>query len=162
MISRAEFKCELAKLERSAMNADGGGDGGSSVLSIFAMIGTALTNWHQATIYFSTSNDEKDLPMWRKAPLIFADGVIMVLVQIVAMYSILAALENQPCVNNLQCEQTGFYCSNDGRCQGCGQYPPPVPYVSNIPIPGEVFRMNKIPRPVVSASIEGNEAIRQA
>lgn len=110
----------------------------AAVAAVFAQLGTAPTNWHQATIFFLTSKSEKDASMRRKAPWMFIAGLAMVLVQLVAMYGILSAMDEPRCINNHQCGHIGYYCL-ENQCSPCGSDPPLVPYLSNIPIPGERY-----------------------
>jgi hypothetical protein len=114
-----------------------------TAVAAFARLGTAPTNWHQATIYFLTATDKQDLPMRRLAPLMYAGGLTMVVVQIITLYGMLLGMAVPPCVNNQQCENyhTGFYCYRNagraaGRCKPCGSYAPLIPYFAETRVPG--------------------------
>jgi hypothetical protein len=69
----------------------------------------------------------------------FAAGVVMVLVQIVAAFALLVGMTDPACVSNVQCTLPGSFCympkepswSVQGRCKLCGQQAPLVPYRSD-------------------------------
>eukprot|EP01045_Picozoa_sp_COSAG04_P032840 COSAG04_NODE_6573_length_1302_cov_1.271820_1_plen_118_part_10 len=73
--------------------------GGVSLAGL-ARIGTAPTNWHQATVYFLTSKAEEDAGMKRKAPLLYAASLMMVLVQTFAVFGMLSGMLHPSCVSN--------------------------------------------------------------
>ena len=143
----ATLEARVAELEEQIAEArrrDGMvGSGAVAVLrSELARLDAAPTNWHQATIYFLTSTDEEDASMRRRAPLMYATGVVMVVVQIIAMYGVVMGMMAPPCINNLQCTETGFYCEvardgQSGRCRSCGGDPPMMPYEADTLLPGE-------------------------
>ena len=143
----ATLEARVAELEKQLAEArrrDGMvGSGAVAVLrGELARLDAAPTNWHQATIYFMTSTDEEDATMRRRAPLMYATGVVMVVVQIIAMYGVVMGMMAPPCINNLQCTETGFYCEvardgQSGRCRSCGGDPPMMPYEADTLLPGE-------------------------
>lgn len=108
-----------------------------NVAVVLASLSAAPTNWHQATIYFLTTKAERDAGMRKKAPLMFAGGLLMVVLQTCAVYGVLAAMLHPSCVSNKQCEsRAGFYCfqpqsGGRGNCQMCGESAPLVPYRSD-------------------------------
>jgi hypothetical protein len=74
--------------------------------------------------------------MRKWAPLMFAAGLVMILVQIVAVYGIIMGMMAAPCISNVQCTETGFYCQaamdgKSGRCKACGQGAPLIPCECN-------------------------------
>eukprot|EP01051_Picozoa_sp_SAG22_P007687 SAG22_NODE_550_length_9202_cov_30.666484_2_plen_195_part_00 len=112
----------------------------SGVAAALARLGTAPTNWHQATVYFLTSKAEADAPMRKRAPLMFVAGLLMVIVQTATAYAMMSAMSHAACMSNEQCTNMGFFCfvppdsgnfwsrKGQGRCQMCGELPPLVPY----------------------------------
>lgn len=95
----------------------------------------------QATIYFLTSTEEQDQPMRKKAPLMFAGGLFMVLIQIFTTWGVLLGMVAPPCINNQQCADYhyGFYCfrqGDAGRCKACGEDAPLIPYLAETKWPG--------------------------
>jgi hypothetical protein len=132
----AELEQQLAV--RSAAEGDGLRGGAAAAV---ARLNSAPTNWHQATIYFLTSEAEEDAVMHRRAPLMFAAGLVMVIVQVVAMYGVVMGMMHPPCINNLQCAEVGFFCEvardgSRGRCSSCGESAPFIPYEADTLIPG--------------------------
>eukprot|EP01052_Picozoa_sp_SAG31_P029800 SAG31_NODE_2997_length_4803_cov_4.274872_1_plen_524_part_00 len=110
----------------------------TGVAAQLARIGTAPTNWHQATIFFLTSKAEQDAVMRKRAPYMYLAGLMMVVLQIGAAYGILLGMLHPACLNNSQCEQAGFYChtaGSIGRCIACGEEAPLVPYFSDKLVP---------------------------
>ena len=85
--------------------------------SVLARFGAAPTNWHQATIYFLTSTTEEDAAMRKRAPVMFAAGLVMIVVQIIAVYGIIMGMMGPPCISNLECDEAGSYCQTapDGK-----------------------------------------------
>ena len=122
-----------------AKAASEGGEERSITAAVVASLSAAPTNWHQATVYFMTTKAEQDREMRRKAPLMFAAGLAMVVVQIFAICGIARSLTDPPCLTNMQCTQAGYYCGVEAKCDPCGQYPPLVEYVSDVLVPGEIF-----------------------
>ena len=112
-----------------------------SAAAVLASLSAAPTNWHQATIYFLTTKAERDAGMRKAAPLMFAGGLLMVLLQTFAVYGVLASMLHPSCVTNKQCDsRTGFYCfqpgsGGRGNCQMCGESAPLVPYLSDERVP---------------------------
>ena len=87
------MESRLAKLETQFAARFASESGGSQdVAAAVARIGTAPTNWHQATIFFLTSKAEEDETMRNKAPLMFLGGVLMVVVQIIAAYGLVTGM----------------------------------------------------------------------
>ena len=123
---------QIAALEQEIASVQQG-----SAAAVLASLSAAPTNWHQATIYFLTTKAERDAGMRKKAPLMFAGGLLMVLLQTFAVYGVLAAMLHPSCVTNKQCDgRTGFYCyqpesGGRGNCQMCGESAPLVPYLSD-------------------------------
>ena len=117
-----------------------------SVASVMAHLGAAPTNWHQATVYFLTSKAEDDAPMRKKAPLMFAWGVFLVIVQIASVAGMLGAMLHPACTSNAHCDgRRGFYCytppgRDRGNCQMCGEAAPLPYYLSHIPVPNPTDR----------------------
>lgn len=111
------------------------------IASVMARLGTAPTNWHQATVYFLTSKAEGDASSRKRAPFFFAWGFLLVVLQILAADGVLLGMVNQSCGNNDACVG-GMYCHvtpgrTRGRCLYCGESAPLVAYDSDIPVPGE-------------------------
>lgn len=111
------------------------------ITSVMARLGTAPTNWHQATVYFLTSKAEVDALARKRAPLLFAWGFLMVVLQVVASSGVTLGMIAQSCAHNEACGE-GRYChvppaATRGRCLYCGEAPPLVSYDSKIPVPGE-------------------------
>ncbi len=120
---------------------DGGGSAPLEITSVVARLGTAPTNWHQATVYFLTSKAEVDASARKRAPFFFAWGFLIVVLQILAANGVLLGMAMQSCGNNEACGG-GRYChvppdATRGRCLYCGESPPLVTYDSDIPVPGE-------------------------
>lgn len=77
--------------------------------------------------------------MRKKAPLMFARGLLMVLLQIVTAYALIIGMMSPACVSNVQCTMPGYFCyvpkeqiwSVSGRCQMCGTFTPLVVYRSD-------------------------------
>jgi hypothetical protein len=73
--------------------------------------------------------------MRKIAPLMFLGGLTMVILQILAAYSVVSGMVHPTCNSNTQCDRAGFYCYKEpgderGKCQMCGEMPPLVPYRS--------------------------------
>ena len=109
-----------------------------------ARLGAAPTNWHQATIYFLTAKSEEDAVMRKRAPLMFAWGGFLVIMQISAVLGMLGAMLHPSCTSNSHCNgRDGFYCYTipgkiQGNCQMCGEAAPLPIYLSSIPVPNPV------------------------
>ena len=73
--------------------------------------------------------------MRKRAPLMFAAGLAMVLLQILSVYGLVSGMVHPSCNSNTQCGRAGFFCyvepgQDRGKCQMCGEMPPLVPYRS--------------------------------
>ena len=86
LVTRAELKRELAKLERasaSAIMATTGGSGGAGASqAVYARLTEAPTNWHQASVFALVSNAPEDAPLKARAPFQFGIGFAMVACQV--------------------------------------------------------------------------------
>jgi len=97
--------------------------------------------------------------MRKRAPAMFGAGIVMTIVQIIAMYGIIMGMVAPPCISNIQCKDEGQYCETamdgkSGRCQACGEQPMLIPYHATTKVPGtsavsgfgerEYQEMNKI------------------
>ena len=85
-------------------------------------------------MFFLTTKAEVDAEMRKKAPLMFAFGAFMILMQFAAATAISFGIVFPTCSDSHQC-QRGSYCfvhagASSGRCQYCGQAAPLVPYWS--------------------------------
>ena len=97
----------------------------NAVANVFAQLSEAPTNWHQATIYFMTSTAEEDASMRKLTPPMSLGGLVMVMLQITAAYSVVSGMVHPSCTSNTQCERPGFFCytapgKERGKCQMCG------------------------------------------
>eukprot|EP01051_Picozoa_sp_SAG22_P014244 SAG22_NODE_1698_length_3788_cov_3.925725_2_plen_469_part_00 len=101
----------------------GGGAVDAAIRSVFASIGTAPTNWHQATIFFLSAEKEVDQTMRKRAPLMFAGGLLIILLQILVIAGVWLGSLAPSCQSNAQCVahgHPGTVCML-GRCFFCGQ-----------------------------------------
>lgn len=126
----AELVLEVESLR--SLVSEAGGSGGEGVRAILASIGSAPTNWHQATVYCLTTKAEEDKEMRRTAPRMFACGVFMVFMQFLAAGSVAAGMLFPTCLDSTQCPR-GQFCflkpeRNFGRCRFCGHDSPLVTY----------------------------------
>ena len=105
-----------------------------SIHSTLARLGSAPTSWHQATVFYVTSTDDKDAAMRAKAPMMLSLGFMMVLIQSVATVGITKGMIFPSCMDSTQCSSGNFcYTSPEqrqGRCLFCGESGPLVPYWS--------------------------------
>ena len=94
----------------------GGGAGESApgsleaaVRSVFAQLQTeAPTNWHQGTVYFTTSTEQQDKHMKARAPLLLFGGTLMVLLQCMTTAGLFFGSISSSCENNDQCPPSQF------------------------------------------------------
>jgi hypothetical protein len=91
---------------------------------------------------------DEDASMHKKAPLIYAGSLLMVAMQLFAVYGVLTAMLHPSCVSNAQCnERPGFFCyrsENDerGNCMMCGSATPLPAYLSTESLPDPKFNDN--------------------
>jgi hypothetical protein len=114
------LKARLETLER------GGGASGAdaAIRSVFASIGTAPANWHQATVFFLSSEKEVDQAMRKRAPLMFVGGLVIIIFQIIVTAGLFVGSLAPSCLSNEQCvHMPGSWCTLGGanRCFACGQ-----------------------------------------
>ena len=79
-----------------------------------------------------TSKAEEDAAMRKRAPLLFAWGLLLVIVQVMTAISMLLNLVFPSCGTNDHCSSFTTYCQTvpgrrAGRCLPCGEAAPLVP-----------------------------------
>lgn len=63
--------------------------------------------------------------MRKVAPLMYVGGLVMVMMQIGAAYSVITGMVHPSCISNSHCDREGFFCyispdEERGKCQMCG------------------------------------------
>jgi len=95
LVTRAELKRELAKLERASASAimatSSGGGSGAASQAVYARLTEAPTNWHQASVFALVSDAPEDAPLKARAPFQFGIGFAMVACQVRAPAAAAAA-----------------------------------------------------------------------
>jgi hypothetical protein len=74
----------------------------------------AVPNWHQATIYFATTEAPEDEEMRRRAPRLYCGSFLIVLVQLLTLMAVLIGTLATSCVKAAHC-QPGKYCRHGGE-----------------------------------------------
>ena len=104
------------------------------VKAAFARLATAPTNWHQSTVFALATTAGEDKAIRRKAPLLFAIGVAMVVLQTTVVIGVFGSTQYTKCRNNDQCTTPGMFCDTQSlvvdrpdKCIYCGTYAP-MPY----------------------------------
>jgi hypothetical protein len=111
-----------AALKARVETLEEGGGIDAAIRSVFASIGTAPANWHQATVFFLSSEKEVDQAMRKRAPLMFVGGLLVIVFQIIVTIGVTSGSMAPACESNEQCHSLGTYCLLGGanRCTMCG------------------------------------------
>jgi hypothetical protein len=70
----------------------------------------AAPNWHQATVFFATSDAPADAVATKRAPLFMLISWLIVAAQCFVAVGVQAAVKAPSCVSNDQCNQLGQFC----------------------------------------------------
>jgi len=78
---------ERAAVRTMLQRQQDGGNVESTVKRLFARFGSAPANWHQATVFFLSSENDAS-GMRKKAPIMFLGGLLIILFQIAAVMGV--------------------------------------------------------------------------
>jgi hypothetical protein len=121
-IGDATLQQQVALLQARMETLERGGGADAAIRSVFASIGTAPANWHQATGFFLSSEKEVDQAMRKRAPLMFVGGLLIIFFQIIVTGGLFVGSLIPSCQSNLQCAHLpGTVCTPANRCFHCGQ-----------------------------------------
>ena len=96
------------------------------MLTRSARIGVLRTDWHQAAVFAMATKDPLDAKLSAQAALIFATGLLMVLMQCVTAVGVFQGILYPSCASNDQCGTPGQFCGMQARlprgenCWYCG------------------------------------------
>ena len=118
---RAEMKDQMAQLEARLGTGDNGSPFTAAVRGVVARLTETPTNFHQATVFFLAADAPQDAAMARRAPLLYAGSLAMVVLQSATAAGVFAGTVVQSCATSDQCG-AGTYCEvgRRGRCVFCG------------------------------------------
>ena len=91
-----------------------------AVRSTFAHLTENTPNYHQATVFFLTTDAEQDAEMRAKAPRMFCFGALMIVLQWTAVCGIWIGSSTPSCSIHDQCSRGKFCEPTFGRCAFCG------------------------------------------
>ena len=135
-------QAEMAQLE-ARLRAELGGQTGiaATVRGIVARLTETPTNFHQATVHFLATDAPEDEAMARRAPLLYAGSLAMVLLQSATAAGVWIGTMRASCVSSDQCDE-GTFCSVGwrDRCSFCGDGGP-VGHIGNLTLVAEVCTM---------------------
>ena len=90
----------------------------SAVRSLVARLTEAPTSWHQSAVFFASSTDPIDAATKKRAPLLAAISVLMVLAQSLVAGALFFGNLWPACTKSSQCV-SGTYCSEPGQKSNC-------------------------------------------
>ena len=126
VVQERQLRDEMARLE-ARLRAELGGGGGatlaSAVRGVVARLTETPTNFHQATVFFLAADAPEDAAMARRAPLLYAGSLAMVLLQSMAAVGVQIGTFLPSCSTTAQCDIPGMYCRLGvrARCDFCGE-----------------------------------------
>ena len=85
------------------------------MLTRSARIGVLRTDWHQAAVFAMATKDPLDAKLSAQAALIFATGLLMVLMQCVTAVGVFQGILYPSCASNDQCGTPGQFCGMQAR-----------------------------------------------
>ena len=122
---KGQMDAKIAQLR--AELSGGGGDSGldSIVRGLVARLTETPTNFHQATVFFLAADAPEDAAMARRAPLLYAVSLAMVVLQSETAGGVFAGTMIPSCATSDQCG-AGTWCNvgMEDRCRFCGDEGP--------------------------------------
>eukprot|EP01052_Picozoa_sp_SAG31_P023677 SAG31_NODE_1967_length_6785_cov_7.007329_7_plen_508_part_00 len=111
---------------------------GSGAAAMIAQLGSAPTNWHQATVFYLSSRADQDAQMRKLAPLMFIWSAALVLLQWLTCAGVVIGMLGSPCATSARDCTDGQFCyTRPGRTQGnclmCGESAPLIQYWETFP-----------------------------
>ena len=123
---QAQMEAKTAQMIAAAQLGVAGSDNSESTVTsmvrgVVARLTEAPTNFHQATVYFLMTDAPQDEAMARRAPLLYAGSLAMVMLQSVTAIGVAVGTIIPSCATSDQCG-TGTFCEVGGRdrCVFCG------------------------------------------
>eukprot|EP01051_Picozoa_sp_SAG22_P006936 SAG22_NODE_470_length_10142_cov_13.947227_10_plen_456_part_00 len=135
---RAEMRAEIAAAQLGV--AETGTALVSAVRGVVARLTETPTNFHQATVHFLATDALEDAAMARRAPLLYAGSLAMVLLQSVTALGVLVGTIMPSCATSDQCG-AGTFCTvgfPGPRCNYCGIHGPVGEDIANLTLVAEV------------------------